>query len=218
MRLVTLVHLQPDASPAGKAELEAVVAGLTDQVPALRRVHLGRHLPGGVGGGDYTLDALIDSDDVRSVLEASSLSALLQAGDVIERLEPVAFDPQHVEIAEPDISPCIKRTLLLRVFPETPPDVIRHFERDILRMPAHIDSIRNWSLARTDAAMCPTSWTHVWEQEYRDVSGLEVDYMMHPYHWGLVDGWFDPECPQRIVDLRVAHVYCPAAETILGWK
>ena len=58
----------------------------------------------------------------------------------------------------------------------------------------------------------------MWEQEYADVSGLEVDYMMHPYHWGLVDGWFDPECPQRIVDLRVAHVYCPAAETILGWK
>ncbi len=130
----------------------------------------------------------------------------------------MAFEPQHVEIAEPGISSCIKRTLLLRVFPGTGSDVVLHFERDIMGMPVHIDSIRNWALSRTDATACPTSWTHVWEQEYADVSGLEVDYMMHPYHWGLVDGWFDPECPQRIVDLRIAHVYCPAAETILGWK
>ena len=41
--------------------------------------------------------------------------------------------------------------------------------------------------------------------------------MLSPYHWGLVDGWFDPECPQRVVDTHLAHVYCPAAATILGW-
>jgi hypothetical protein len=181
-------------------------------------VHLGKHLPGCVGGGDYTWDALIDGSDARAVLEAPSLRALLEAGDVVERLDPVAFEPQHVEIAEPGISDCIKRTLLLRVFPETPPDVVQHFERDIMRMPAHIDSIRNWAHSRTDTSVCSTSWTHVWEQEYVDVSGLEVDYMMNPYHWGLIDGWFDPECPQSIVDLQVAHVYCAAAETILGWK
>jgi hypothetical protein len=29
--------------------------------------------------------------------------------------------------------------------------------------------------------------------------------MMHPVHWGLVDGWFDPECPQRIVDPFLIH-------------
>jgi hypothetical protein len=218
MRLVTLVHLQPGASPARTAELEAVVAGLPNEVAALGRVHLGKHLPGCVGGGDYTLDALIDGGAARSVLEAPSLRALIEAGDVIERLDPVAFEPQHMKIAEPGIAPCIKRTLLLRVFPETPAEVAQHFERDILRMPNHIDSIRNWSLARTDTKACPTTWTHVWEQEYADVSGLEVDYMMHPYHWGLVDGWFDPECPQRIVDSNIAHVYCPAAATILGWK
>jgi hypothetical protein len=218
MRLVTLVHLRPDVSPARAAELEAVVAGLPDEVRSLRRVHLGKHLPGAVGGSDYTLDALIDGGDARAALEAPSLVALLEAGDVIERLDSVAFEPQHLQIAEPGISGCIKRTLLLRVFPQTPPDVVLQFERDIMAMPAHIDSIRNWALSRTDATAYPTSWTHVWEQEYADVSGLELDYMMHPYHWGLVDGWFDPECPQRIVDLRVAHVYCPAAETILGWK
>jgi hypothetical protein len=218
MRLVTLIHLQPDASPARKLELEKVVAGLPDEVPSLRHGHLGKHLPGCVGGGDYTWDALIDGDGVGAVLEAPSLVRLLEQGDVIERLDPVAFEPQHSDIAEPGISGGIKRTLLLRVLPGTAAEVVEHFERDIMAMPIHIDSIRNWAFSRPDSTACPTTWTHVWEQEFPDRSGLEVDYMMHPYHWGRVDGWFDPECPQRIVDLRVAHVYCAAAETILGWK
>ena len=29
--------------------------------------------------------------------------------------------------------------------------------------------------------------------------------MLDPIHWGLVDGWFDPECPQRIVDPFLIH-------------
>ena len=41
--------------------------------------------------------------------------------------------------------------------------------------------------------------------------------MMHPYHWGFVDGWFNPEMPQQIVDRPLAHVYCPAPESILAW-
>jgi hypothetical protein len=41
--------------------------------------------------------------------------------------------------------------------------------------------------------------------------------MVNPYHWGYVDTWFDPESPHRVVAPGVAHVYCSAATTILGW-
>ncbi len=218
MRLVTLVHLRPDSAPERIAELEAVVAGLPDEVSCVRRVHLGKHIPGQVGAGHYTWDTLIAEGDVRAVLEAPSLRALLEAGNVIERLDPVAFEPQKMGIAEPDISKGLKRTLLVRLLPETPPEIVAQFERDILGMPEHIHGIRNWAFSRPDPSLCPTSWTHVWEQEYLDQSGFDADYMMHPYHWGLVDGWFDPECPQRIVDPDFAHALCPAATTILGWK
>ena len=218
MRLVTLVHLRPDSAPERIAELEAVVAGLPDEVSCVRRVHLGKHIPGQVGAGHYTWDTLIGDGDVRAVLDAPSLRALLEAGDLIERLDPVAFEPQKMGIEEPDISKGLKRTLLVRLLPETPPEVIAQFERDILGMPEHIHGIRNWAFSRADPSLCPTTWTHVWEQEYFDQSGFDADYMMHPYHWGLVDGWFDPECPQRIVDPAFAHCLCPAEATILGWK
>jgi hypothetical protein len=41
---------------------------------------------------------------------------------------------------------------------------------------------------------------------------------MSPYHWGLVDVWFDPESPQRIVDTRNAHVCCASDASILAWR
>jgi hypothetical protein len=217
MRVITLIHLRPDARPARVAELENAIAKLPDEVGALRRSHLGRHLRGSLGGGEYTWDALLDGPEVGALLRAPGLARLLAAGDVVERLDPVAFEPQQVALPEPDIGPCIKRTLLLRVLPGSPPERVAAFERDLLGMPGHIAAIRNWALSRTDTSLCPTRWTHVWEQEYRDVAGLEVAYMNHPYHWGLVDGWFDPECPQRIVDSALAHVYCAAPATVLGW-
>ena len=103
------------------------------------------------------------------------------------------------------------------MLPGTPPDVVERFEHDTMGMPRYIDAIRNWAFSRVDPELQPTPWTHVWEQEFQELRGLEEDYMVSPYHWGLVDGWFDPECPQRVVDTHLAHVYCPAAATILGW-
>ena len=50
----------------------------------------------------------------------------------------------------------------------------------------------------------------------RRVSG--GPYVEHPYHWGYVDTWFDPESPHRVVEPGVAHVYCPASASVLAWS
>ncbi len=218
IRLITLVHLRPGCSAEGVVELEALVGGLSDEVACVHRTHLGKNIPGQVGAGDYTWDSLILDGDAGDILRAPKLLALLEGNDVIERLDSVAFEPADSRIAEPGISDCLKRTLLVRVPEETPPEIVARFERDILGMPDHIRGIRNWAFSRADPSLCPTGWTHVWEQEYLDQSGFDEDYMMHPYHWGLVDGWFDPECPQQIVDPNFAHALCPAETTILGWR
>ena len=214
MRLVALVHLAQDASPERVLALETALATLVDEVSAVRHSHLGRHFPGGRGGGEYTWDVVLDGDDPRVALEAMALDVVR---DAIGHLDALAFQPQERRVAEPRIGLCVKRTLFLRVLPETPAEVVARFERDIMGMADHIDSIRNWAFSRSDPALSPTQWTHVWEQEYAEVSGLEHDYMMHPYHWGFVDGWFNPEMPQQIFDRPLAHVYCPAPESILAW-
>ena len=216
MRLVALVYTDPAARDAQLGELQRALSDLPSDVSELRRSQVGPHFPGSIGGGRFTWDALLDGDDPTALLKTPGL-VQLQA-DVIRKLDVVALRPHTVEVPEPEIQNSVKRTLLLRVIPGTSAEQVAAFERDLMGMPRHIHSIRNWALSHAHPGAGSTRWTHVWEQEYADVNGLEVDYMMHPYHWGLVDGWFDPECPQRIVDTRLAHVYRPAPSTVLGWE
>ena len=96
-------------------------------------------------------------------------------------------------------------------------ETLAEFERVTLDMPRHIGAIRNFALNRVDASLWPSSWTHVWEQEFADAEGLNVDYMSHPYHWGVVDAWFDAECPHSIVRPQLAHVYCEIPQSVLRW-
>jgi len=58
--------------------------------------------------------------------------------------------------------------------------------------------IRNWTLGHVVSAQDARVDARV-EQNSTTSPGSRA-YMTHPIHWGLVDGWFDPECPQRIVD------------------
>lgn len=215
MRVVTLLHVEGRLDASRHADIERAVAQVAGAVAGVRRSHLGRHYPGATGGGQYTWDVSFDGRDPDALHQGPGLRQLVEDG--LLRLDTVAFERQHVSVPEPDIRDCVKRTLFLRVLPDTPREAVERFERDMLGMPRYIDAIRNWAFSRADPELHPTPWTHVWEQEYRDLDGLEEDYMLSPYHWGLVDGWYDPESPQRIVDTNLAHVYCPAATTILGW-
>lgn len=216
MRVVTMLHVEGELDASRHAAIERAVTRAAGAVADVRRSHLGRHYPGTVGGGQYTWDVSFDGRDPAALHQAPSLQRLVEDGTL--RLDTVAFERQRLSVPEPDIRDCVKRTLLLRVLPDTPREAVERFERDMLGMPRYIDAIRNWAFSRADPELHPTPWTHVWEQEYRELRGLQEDYMLSPYHWGLVDGWYDPESPQRIVDTNLAHVYCPAATTILGWE
>ena len=224
IRQVALLELRAGATAAAIEAFERAMAEAQPSLPGARRSHLGRHHEGTVGGGDYTWDLLLDeapSADAAALVAASpALAPYFDAEDpraVIARIDAVRFEPQHGEVPEPGIRDCVKRTLFLEVEHGADPEAVARFERDLRGMPRYIASIRNWACSRTDPGLQPTHWTHVWEQEYATLEGLQVDYMVSPYHWGVVDGWFDPERPQRIVSPTLAHVHCPAESTILGW-
>ena len=187
-RSLALVTLYDGADPGRVAELEAAAV-------------LGRHLPGTVGGGHYTWDGMDDP--------------IPPGFKNVADIDLVELSPIDGSLADPDFAGEIKRTLLLRVEPDASADSVAAFERDLMAMPDHIPAIVNWALSRV-VGPSGTRWTHCWEQEYYTLDGLKVDYMMSPHHWGLIDGWFDPEMPRQIVDLELAHVYHPTDRSVLA--
>jgi hypothetical protein len=220
-RRIALLHLQPQLSADQTAVFERELAGVVERVPGLVNAHLGRHFPNTVGGGDYTWDlAFVDQEHCLPWLEQLRLADHADIfAKIVARTDAVQFAASNVHVAEPAITDFVKRTLFLEVERSTPADAALVFDRVLTGMPRYIDAIRNWAYHRVDddAIVGPRRWTHVWEQEFQQLSGLRVDYMVTPYHWGYVDTWFDPESPHRVVAPGVAHVYCPAATTILGW-
>ncbi|MCY3911097.1 MAG: Dabb family protein [bacterium] len=187
-RKLALVTLADGADSGRVAELESAAV-------------LGQHLPGTVGGGHYTWDGI--DEPVPSGFE-----------DVAD-VDLVELDLIDGVVTDPGFAGEIKRTLLLRVEPDAPAESVAAFERDLMAMPDHIPAIVNWALSRV-VGPPTTRWTHCWEQEYYTLHGLKVDYMMSPHHWGLIDGWFDPEMPRKIVDLELAHVYHATDRSVLA--
>ncbi len=61
-----------------------------------------------------------------------------------------------------------------------------------------------------------SGWTHLWAQEFEKLDGLQIDYMVHPYHWSVVDRWFDCESPERIVAPDLAHAFCAMPRSVLA--
>jgi hypothetical protein len=220
-RRVALLHLNPEATDADRVAFEGDLNDAVNRIPGLNHAHLGRHLEGTVGGGDYTWDlAFADLGSCPpwdDQLRMGGHAALFER--MVSRVDSVQFASTMVSIAEPDMRDLVKRTLFLEVSRDASPEAAARFDHILTGMPRYIPAIRNWAYHRVDEgrSVGPRRWTHVWEQEYAELSGLRVDYMMSPYHWGFVDGWFDGESPHRIVEPGVAHVFCASAGSLLAW-
>jgi hypothetical protein len=96
------------------------------------------------------------------------------------------------------------------------PNRLALFAVETCAMPRHVRSIRRWQLATPLEASGSRPWTHVWEQEYDDLAGLQGPYMLHPCHWGNVDRWFDPEDPDWLVDPMLCHTFCETGAPVIG--
>jgi hypothetical protein len=220
-RRIAFLYLDPDATEADRTAFERELNDVTNRVPAVTHAHLGRHLEGTVGGGDYTWDLAFaeaaDAPPWKDQLSIGGHDALFDR--MIKRVDSVQFPSSMVTVVDPDMTDLIKRTLFLEVSSEASPAQVARFDHILTGMPKYIPAIRNWAYHRVDdtSVVGPRRWTHVWEQEYQDLSGLKVDYMVSPYHWGFVDGWFDAESPHHVVEPGVGHVYCPSARSILAW-
>lgn len=205
-RLVTL------ADPAG-------VSALADEIHALATVHAAYRqlvaptLAGSHFGGDLLAHFAFDGAVQRSDFDAA-LAPLL-ATPAVASVDGVAYQSGPGGRSDPGLANGVYRVLLLGVDEGTDPTLVERFEAETRTMPYYIPAIRNWQLSRIDEAIGARRWTHVWEQEYADAGGLMGPYMMHPYHWARIDRWFDPECPDRIVDARLCHSFCAMEASVL---
>ncbi len=165
-------------------------------------------------GGDIIGHFQFENEAAGRVFE--KLAAACLAAAAVSHVDSVEYVGGHGANDAPTLTGGIYRTLLLSVDPAAAPRKIEQFEAEMEMMPHYIPAIRNWQLSRVVRAGGARQWTHVWEQEYAGIEGLLGPYMLHPYHWGRVDRWFDPEHPEGMIDTRICHTFCALQSSILS--
>ena len=167
--------------------------------------HLVRPTLAGVrNGGDILL--LLRFPDVSQWLSCAGAVDSVLADPAVTHVNGATYHGRLVPTT--NTTGTVYRTLLLRVEPDTDEVTLARFEDDLRLLPRYVTSIHSWQLSHVESATGTSSWTHVFEQEFRDLAGLTGPYLMHPIHWAYVDRWFDPECPDVIIRDRVCHSYC----------
>lgn len=231
VRICATASLPPELRAEAREGVCQALAGLADAVAEISHAHAAPHLEGSLGAGDLTWDFAVpdatalgrlrdrvETEGWRGLFDAAPPAHAERLGRLSNleawRIEPIA---QHV--TRDDLRG-IKRTNLVRVLDAARPEEVGRWSRDVMAFPDHVPAIRNWSLARTHAfgpSRPRVAWTHAWEQEFETLEGLAEDYMASPYHWGYLDGWYDPEMPHCIMDPDLAHLFCDATKNVLGW-
>ena len=139
----------------------------------------------------------------------------IDLGDRHRVVADVVYPQGAVRLSEPGLHDGVHRSLLLRVEDDAPPALVARFEVQLAAMGEYIDAIRNSSLSRVAGDRLHHGWTHVWEQEFDSLDGLRGPYMLHPYHWAVVDLWFDDESEHQIVDRTLLHSFCALPQSVL---
>lgn len=207
------LYLDPGSGEAGLGALAAVLARAAE-LPGITSAALSPNFVADYGAGHLTWDLLYPDRDTAEAARTSALwsDVLLPALDAhcVSRTA-LGLDTVGAGAREPGLTGGVKRTAYFRLLPGVTPEVEAAFVRDTLAMPAHIDAIRNWRLSRAVPldwdATAGEPWTFVWEQEYSDLDGLVVDYMVHPHHWAHVDRWFDVESGTQVVHPALCHAF-----------
>jgi hypothetical protein len=220
IRTTTFMHLVPDADPQRVDRLVEAVRAADQELDVLA-ADAARTTPNAYRAGDVmVLGAFADRDAAARTRDHPYVETVVRplVEACASHLETVCYAQGPVTVRQPDLADGIHRTLLLHVDQATDPTLVERFERDLADMPRYIDSIRNSSLSRVESMIgsLGPEYTHVWEQEFVDLDGLTGPYMMHGYHWSLVDTWFDAQATEPIVDRRLIHASCDLRRSILA--
>lgn len=230
-RIVATAALESGVEAGEGAACCDALERLRESLPELSRSHASLHLEGSLGAGDLIWDFALSPDasalgELRARLDRDGWAGIFAGADSNDRaalarlaaIEAWVVEPVDSNVARPELVG-IKRTNFVRVLDSATVEAVSRWSRECVVLAERVPAIRNWSFGRV-TALGPTSprvrWTHVWEQEFEVLEGLLEDYMASPYHWGFLDGWYDPEMPHCIMDPDLAHLYCVATQPVLS--
>lgn len=208
--LLLVIGLSPKLEGDARAEVDAEIQAAFADLPETLSTLIQPTLPGVYNGGDLLCRAVFPNASAykRAVDGAAGvrLRALLNNRDRVTSLDEVAY---HGGLAGgASRNPHIYRVALFSANVAPTPDRLGEFRTQTASIPAYVNSIQRWQLSTVDTASGLRPWTHVWEQEYADLDGLNGTYMLHPVHWAHVERWFDPEYPEHLVDPVLVHSFC----------
>jgi hypothetical protein len=191
-----LITWQPEGSADTRA---AILAAAEKSVTGASLSRFAPTVAGSHQGGDVVWHLHFSG---KAVWEASGLAAALDwlsAEPEVSVLDACAYETSRYGVLAPDIQGGIYRTLFVGVDETASAEAALQFADELAGMPEYISEILNWGMNPVLQSRGRLRWTHVWEQEFSDISGLLGPYMTNPYHWAFVDRWFDQEMPCQIV-------------------
>jgi Stress responsive A/B Barrel Domain len=217
--LLQVIHFDPDQPQIRQLQLLELLAAAGRSLPGVRSARVGKTLPRSLNGGDlmWRLGFACERDYWACISSArwraQITPALLPEQGIFA--DSLAYCVDYSDTTRSQAGGGIWRCLVMATDIRASAHDVRQLQADLMLMPNHVATIRNWALGHVVSAQGRRRWTHVWEQEFDSVEGLEGEYMINPIHWGVVDGWFDPECPQRIVDPFLIHAAFAVDESVI---
>ncbi|SNS86816.1 Stress responsive A/B Barrel Domain [Sphingomonas laterariae] len=167
-------------------------------------------LPGVYNGGDLICRFVFDDDAALTAATTGADWAAIEAGladkALVASLERVEYEGGLAGGSSDGTK--LYRVALFCANVSPTEERLAAFGRQTASMPRYIKAIRRWQVSSTVKASGLNPWTHVWEQEYDGIEGLNGPYMMHPAHWAHVERWFDTEYPDYLVDRVLVHTFC----------
>jgi len=191
-----LITWQPEGSADAR---DAILAAAEKSVTGASLSRFAPTVAGSHQGGDMVWHLHFSSQAAWAASGVAAALDRLAAEAEVSLLDACAYETSRYGVSAPDIQDGIYRTLFVGLDETASADAARQFADELAGMPEYISEILNWGMNPVLQSRGRLRWTHVWEQEFADISGLLGPYMTNPYHWAFVDRWFDQEMPCQIV-------------------
>jgi hypothetical protein len=220
IRTTTYLHFRSDLSEMDRVALLSSIASIGLELDVLA-LHSSTPTRRSRRAGDLiVLAAFADPDSAQMARRHPYVTSVLVPllASSCRSVEVVRYEQGPVQLRQPDLTGGIQRTLAVSVERMVEPELITLFENQLAAMGQYIEEIRNCSLSKVQHAGGGGGprWDYIWEQEYRSIDDVTGPYMNHPYHWAVIDPWFDPQSPTRILNGAYLHSVCRLPSSILS--